>query len=136
MKKSFMTRPVWLITALLVCLAVAALSDRWVFGKAKVQYITAIVERGDIESTVVAAGIVQPIKYVDVGAQTSGKLKSLKVERGDPVKANQLLAEIDPVLAETALTSANATLENMTALRAQKQAQLTRRHVNLLETCT
>ena len=120
-----MTRPVWLITALLVCLAVAALSDRWVFGKAKVQYITAIVERGDIESTVVAAGIVQPIKYVDVGAQTSGKLKSLKVERGDPVKANQLLAEIDPVLAETALTSANATLENMTALRAQKQAQLT-----------
>ena len=125
MKKSFMTRPVWLITALLVCLAVAALSDRWVFGKAKVQYITAIVERGDIESTVVAAGIVQPIKYVDVGAQTSGKLKSLKVERGDPVKANQLLAEIDPVLAETALTSANATLENMTALRAQKQAQLT-----------
>jgi hypothetical protein len=34
-----------------------------VFGKAKVRYATAAVERGDIESTVVAAGIVQPIKY-------------------------------------------------------------------------
>ena len=124
MENYFKSRPVWLIASLLVCLAVAAMSWHWAFGKAKVQYITATVERGDIESTVVAAGIVQPIKYVDVGAQTSGKLKSLKVERGDPVKANQLLAEIDPVLAETALTSANATLENMTALRAQKQAQL------------
>ena len=71
-----------------------------------------------------AAGIVQPIKYVDVGAQTSGKLKSLKVNRGDQVKENQLLAEIDPALADTALTAANAALESMTAQRALKQAQL------------
>jgi membrane fusion protein, macrolide-specific efflux system len=35
-----------------------------------------------------------------------------------------LLAEIDPVLADTALTSANATLENMTSQRSVKQAQL------------
>jgi macrolide-specific efflux system membrane fusion protein len=72
----------------------------------------------------VAAGILQPINYVDVGAQTSGKLKSLKVKRGDRVVADQLLAEIDPVLADTALTAANATLENMTSQRALKQAQL------------
>jgi macrolide-specific efflux system membrane fusion protein len=48
----------------------------------------------------------------------------LKVNRGDLVAEKQLLAEIDPVLADTALTSANATLENMTAQRALKQAQL------------
>src|SRR4030095_16929094 len=36
----------------------------------------------------------------------------------------QLLAEIDPVLADTALTSANATLENVTSQRSVKQAQL------------
>ena len=46
-----------------------------IFGKAKVRYTTAVVVRGDVESTVVAAGFVQPVKYVDVGAQTSGKLK-------------------------------------------------------------
>jgi len=102
----------------------AVLAYHWAFGKAKVLYATATVERGDVESTVVAAGIVQPIKYVDVGAQTSGTLKSLKVNRGDLVAEKQLLAEIDPVLADTALTSANATLENMTAQRALKQAQL------------
>ena len=116
-------RSLWLIGALLVAGA-GAFGYHWAFGKAKVSYANAAVERGDVESTVVAAGIVQPIKYVDVGAQTSGKLKSLKVNRGDQVKENQLLAEIDPALADTALTSANAALESMTAQRSLKQAQL------------
>jgi macrolide-specific efflux system membrane fusion protein len=116
-------RSVWLIAALLL-VGIAVFGYHWAFGKAKVHYTTAAVTRGDVESTVVAAGIVQPIKYVDVGAQTSGKLKSLKVERGDPVKADQLIAEIDPALADTALTAANASLESMTAEHALKLAQL------------
>ena len=116
-------RSLWLIGALLAAIA-GGFGYHWAFGNARVSYATAVVERGDVESTVVAAGVVQPIDYVDVGAQTSGKLKSLKVKRGDQVKANQLLAEIDPVLADTALTAANATLENMTAQRSLKQAQL------------
>ncbi len=102
----------------------AALGYHWIFGKAKVSYATATVVRGDIESTVVAAGVLQPILYVDVGAQTSGKLQTLKVKRGDQVAKDQLLAEIDPVLANSALTSANATLQNITSQRALKQAQL------------
>jgi len=43
---------------------------------------------------------------------------------GDEVKQNQLLAEIDPVLSDTALTSANATLENITSQHTMKEAQL------------
>ena len=105
-----------IIMGILIC--------HWVFGKAKVVYVTAPVERGNIENTVVAAGIVQPYKYVDVGAQTSGLLKSLKVKRGDQVEEGQLLAEIDSVLTETAITSAKATLENMTSQHALKEAQL------------
>src|SRR5579862_1133180 len=116
-------RSVWLVGALVVA-GVGALAYYRAFGKAKVQYATAVVERGDVESTVVAAGILQPILYVDVGAQTSGKLQSLKVKRGDQVAKNQLLAEIDPVLASSALTASNATLQNITAQRAEKQAQL------------
>ena len=124
MKKSFLPRNAWLFAAVFAGIAAAACGYQWMFGKSPVKYSTAIVELGDIESSVVAAGIVQPLKYVDVGAQTSGKLKSLKVNRGDQVKENQLLAEIDPVLADTALTSANATLENVTAQHALKLAQL------------
>jgi macrolide-specific efflux system membrane fusion protein len=116
-------RSLWLIGALLVAGA-AWFGYHWMFGAAKVVYATAPVERGNVESTVVAAGVLQPVKYVDVGAQTSGKLKSLMVKRGDHVEENQLLAEIDPILADTALTSANATLANMTSLRSVKQAQL------------
>ena len=113
----------WLFGALLLAVA-GALGYYWMFGKAKVLYATATVVRGDIENTVVAAGVLQPILYVDVGAQTSGKLQSLKVKRGDQVAKNQLLAEIDPVLADSALTSANATLQNITSQHALKQAQL------------
>lgn len=122
--RSFLRRAgLWLIAALLVAGA-GFFVYRWKFAAAKVRYDTAAVQRGDVESTVVAAGVLQPIKYVDVGAQTSGKLKSLKVKRGDQVKENQLLAEIDPVLAESSLTSANATLENVTSQHAVKKAQL------------
>jgi len=116
-------RRFWLIGAVLAVVA-AAFGYRWAFAKPKVVYTTAIVQRGDIESTVVAAGIVQPVKYVDVGAQTSGMLKSLKVQRGDHVEKDQLLAEIDPALADTALTSSNAALASMTSQRAVKQAAL------------
>lgn len=116
-------RSLWLVAAVLFLIA-CAFGYHWAFGKPKVVYTTAAVERGDIESNVVAAGIVQPIKFVDVGAQTSGVLKSLKVIRGDQVKKNQLIAEIDPVLADTALTAANAALDNMVSQRSVKKAQL------------
>jgi macrolide-specific efflux system membrane fusion protein len=116
-------RGVWLVGPLLVAGA-GLYAYHWAFGTAKVVYATATVARGDVASTVVAAGIVQPVTYVDVGAQTSGTLQSLKVKRGDQVAKGQLLATIDPVLANTALTSAKAALQNVTSQRSLKQAQL------------
>ncbi|HLJ26470.1 MAG TPA: efflux RND transporter periplasmic adaptor subunit [Candidatus Angelobacter sp.] len=116
-------RRFWLIGIFLVAGA-GAFVYHWIFATPKVVYTTAAVQRGDIESTVVAAGIIQPVTYVDVGAQTSGMLKSLKVQRGDHVEKGQLLAEIDPALADTALTSSNAALSSMTSQRAVKQAAL------------
>jgi len=116
-------RTIWVIGAILLIVG-GYFGYNWAFGKAKVVYTTAAVERGDVENTVLAAGLIQPIKYVDVGAQTSGKLKSLKVQKGDKVELGQLLAEIDPVLAKTALTASNAALENMTLQRSLKEAQL------------
>src|ERR1017187_4618771 len=83
--RGFLGRRRWWGIGALVVAGAGALGYYWVFGKAKVAYTTATVVRGDIESTVVAAGVLQPIVYVDVGAQTSGKLQSLKVKRGDQV---------------------------------------------------
>jgi len=119
----FHGRVIWFVGAILIIIA-GVFGYNWAFGKAKVVYTTAAIERGDVENTVLAAGLIQPIKYVDVGAQTSGKLKSLKVKRGDRAEEGQVLAEIDPVLAQTALKSASATLENMTSQRSLKEAEL------------
>jgi macrolide-specific efflux system membrane fusion protein len=113
-----------LIITVFACIAAIVIGYRWAFVKTPAKYTTAVIERGNVENTVVAAGILQPLSYVDVGAQTSGLLKSLKVARGDKVEKGQLLAEIDPVLASTALASAQAGLRDLTAQREVKRAQL------------
>jgi macrolide-specific efflux system membrane fusion protein len=124
-KKRSVPRILLLVAMLIACIAAITIGYRLLFVKAKPKYVTAAIERGDVESTVVAAGVLQPLSYVDVGAQTSGLLKSLKVARGDRVEKGQLLAEIDPILAATALASAQAGHQDLTAQRNVKQALLT-----------
>jgi macrolide-specific efflux system membrane fusion protein len=124
-KKRSVPRILLLVVMLIACIAAVTIGYRFLFVKAKPKYVTATIERGDVESTVVAAGVLQPLSYVDVGAQTSGLLKSLKVARGDKVEKGQLLAEIDPILAATALASAQAGTQDLTAQRKVKQALLT-----------
>ncbi|MBV4477679.1 macrolide transporter subunit MacA [Pseudomonas sp. B2M1-30] len=88
------------------------------------QYLTATVERSDIESAVLATGLLEGIKQVDVGAQVSGQLKSLKVKVGDKVKKGQWLAEIDPLVLQNTLRQAQVDEENLQAQRRATQAQL------------
>lgn len=87
-------------------------------------YVTATVQRGNIEETVTALGNLQPRDYVDVGAQVSGQLKKLYVEIGDRVKQGQLLAEIDPRVLNARVESDRSNLANLTAQLADRKAQL------------
>ncbi|MEE4888763.1 macrolide transporter subunit MacA [Pseudomonas alliivorans] len=87
-------------------------------------YITAKAERGDIENAVLATGVLEGIKQVDVGAQVSGQLKSLKVKLGDKVKKGQWLAEIDPLVLRNTLRQAEVDEEKLKAQRASAQAQM------------
>jgi macrolide-specific efflux system membrane fusion protein len=88
------------------------------------QYLTATTERGDIENAVLATGVLEGIKQVDVGAQVSGQLKSLKVKVGDKVKKGQWLAEIDPLILQNTLRKAQVDEENLQAQRRATAAQL------------
>ena len=88
------------------------------------QYLTATAERGDIENAVLATGLLEGIKQVDVGAQVSGQLKSLKVKVGDKVKQGQWLAEIDPLILQNTLRKAQVDEENLQAQRRATAAQL------------
>jgi macrolide-specific efflux system membrane fusion protein len=87
-------------------------------------YITATIQRGDIEDQVAATGSLQPRDYVDVGAQVSGQLRKIHVEVGTEVKEGDLLAEID---AETSMARVDA---SRAQLRSQ-QAQMAEREVAL-----
>ena len=81
------------------------------------RYITAPVTVGDIEQTVLADGVLQPLQLVDVGSQASGQIKSLKVALGDRVSQGQLIAVIDPSNQTNALLTAQANLEQQQAQR-------------------
>ncbi|MDB5901967.1 MAG: hypothetical protein JWM26_845 [Betaproteobacteria bacterium] len=88
------------------------------------QYTTAIVQRGDLEDSVTATGILQPRDYVDVGTQVSGQVKKLYAEIGSTVKSGQLLAEIDPTVYTSKVDADRAQIRTQEAQLADKQAQL------------
>ena len=94
------------------------------FSKKPPEYLTAEVTKMDIEDVVLANGFVIPIKYVEVGAQVTGQLKSLKVKLGDRVKKNQLLAEIDPTIPQNELRKSEAALKQSQAQKQIAEAQL------------
>lgn len=56
-------------------------------------------EKRDIRETVEAAGFVRAVIFSSIRAQVSGPILKLHVETGDMVKKDQVLVELDPVLA-------------------------------------
>ena len=105
--------------------ALAVLVWRLAFYTPPRQYLTAVAVRTDMEETVLATGTIRPVEQVAIGAQVSGQIKSIRVKLGDRVKRGQLLAEIDPVLQQNALLSAQASLDSARAQRNSKIALLT-----------
>ena len=98
--------------------------NAWNGGTESAQLVTAVVQRGDLEDTVTATGVLQPRDYVDVGTQVSGQLKKLHVRVGDIVKQGQLLAEIDPTVYMTRVDANRAQLRTQQAQLVDRQAQL------------
>lgn len=82
------------------------------------------VEKGDIQKTVTATGTLQALEQVDIGAQVSGQIKSILVQEGQRVKQGDLLALIDPRIAETDLRLSKAELLNAQANLQVKQLAL------------
>lgn len=120
----FIRRRRYLAASLVVLLVLVVLGLRSLASPKPPQYISASVERGDLENTVLATGTLGAFQQVDVGAQVTGQLKSLKVKLGDKVRKGQWLAQIDPVLAQNGLRSAEADMQNLQAQKRSTQAQL------------
>jgi HlyD family secretion protein len=86
----------------------------------------ATVEKGDLRASVSATGTLSAVTTVNVGTQVSGQVSELNVDFNDKVKKGQLLARIDPTLAQAAVTDAQANLEKARAQALQAQREFNR----------
>lgn len=85
---------------------------------------TTPVARGNIEETVLASGVIEASSLVSVGAEVSGRIKTLNVQLGDDVKAGDVIAEIDSLNQENAVKAAQASLANTQAQKTIQAANL------------
>jgi HlyD family secretion protein len=113
-KKSFIS-----IGLIVILTVIGVLVHKLAFAKATPSYRFATVERGNIRSTVSATGTLNAVTTVSVGTQVSGQITQLLVDFNDHVKKGQLLARIDPTLAQQAVTDAQANLEKARAQSLQ-----------------
>jgi HlyD family secretion protein len=84
----------------------------WIYRNAEAHeapsYRFATVTRGNLESTVSATGQLSAVTTVQVGTQVSGQVAQILVDFNDRVKKGQLLARIDPTLAQQTVLDAQA----------------------------
>ncbi|HXA08714.1 MAG TPA: efflux RND transporter periplasmic adaptor subunit [Chthoniobacterales bacterium] len=110
---------------LLVLLALFAF--RRCGGNGVAEYQTATVTRGAITQAVTATGTLNPVVNVQVGSQVSGNIQKLFVDFNSKVKAGEVVAQIDPVLFQAAVTQAEGDL-------ASAQAALELAKINAVRT--
>ena len=122
----------WLWIVIIVVVAGAAAAWWfWPEDDGQQRLNTSKVEVRDIEVVVTATGRLQPLDFVDVGAQVSGQLERIHVEVGDFVEAGDLLAEIDATVLEARLDGVRAQLRFQQAQLRERQASLDLALINL-----
>ncbi len=90
----------------------------WIFGNrddSTPQYQTASITRGDVVQSVTATGTLNPVTNVTVGSQISGIIQKLYADWNSPVKANQIVAQLDPATYTANVRSAEGDLSNAKA---------------------
>jgi macrolide-specific efflux system membrane fusion protein len=85
---------------------------------------TAVVTRGTVEETVLASGTMEAKQLVSVGARVSGQIETLAVALGEEVEKGDLIALIDNQDQQNDVLTAKASLANIEAQIAAKNASL------------
>ena len=76
----------------------------------------------DLEAVVSASGKIQPKRFVNISADTSGRVVDLAVNEGDRVALGQFLMQIDPRTLRTRVESGEAALQaNQAGLEQARQ---------------
>lgn len=96
-------------------------------------YETAAAERGLVERTIVATGKIRPTRTVEVGAEVSGLVSAVHVDIDTPVRAGQILAEIEPTRLDAAVRQADALIRVAEGGVAEAEASIARERANVRE---
>ncbi len=94
------------------------------------EYQSAEVARGDVTQSVTATGTLNPVVNIQVGSQVSGIIKNLYADYNSPVKAGQIVAELDPATFKATVAQAEGDLANskanleLTEIQAKRSTEL------------
>ncbi|WP_137131202.1 efflux RND transporter periplasmic adaptor subunit [Rhizobium sp. FY34] len=87
-------------------------------------YATQPAKRGDLSVVVTATGSVQPTDHVDISSELSGTVRKVNVTYNSPVKAGEILAELDTNKLQADVQSARAKLASARANVVKAQAEM------------
>ena len=85
---------------------------------------TATVERSDIAVTIDATGTIKPLNIVEVSSKASGKILELKVDAGDYVEKDDIIAVVETTYVQISLEQAQADLQSAEARLQQAQIDI------------
>ena len=88
---------------------------RYVASPVPAEYVTATVDRGDVESSVTTTGSCDAVVTVQVGSQVSGNIVALYADFNSKVKRGELFARIDPAMFQARVDQAKATYDSALA---------------------
>jgi HlyD family secretion protein len=126
MKRMRNKKAVIAIGVVVILTIIGLLVRKVAFAKDTTAYKFATVQRGNMQSTVSATGTLNAVTTVSVGTQVSGQVSQLFVDFNDQVKKGQLLARIDPTLAQQSVTDAQANVQKAQAVAAQASSDYQR----------
>ncbi len=95
-----------------------------------ISYVTAPAAKASLTQAVTATGTLNPVLNVQVGSQISGNIKELFADYNSPVKAMQVVAQIDPATFQATVKQAEGELANAKA--ALELAQINERRAREL----
>ena len=119
--------------AIILLLAGAAVTTAFFLGNksSASDYITAKIERGNVEVNVSATGTVQAVTTVLVGSQVSGTVQWLGADFNSEVKRGQIIARLDPALFQSQVENARANVVNAEAAVQGAEVEITNQKANL-----
>ncbi|HEY4362666.1 MAG TPA: efflux RND transporter periplasmic adaptor subunit [Bryobacteraceae bacterium] len=129
----------WVIGVVVVIALAAVGGFTFYNSNKKVDYITAKIDKGDIDAVISSTGACNAVVTVQVGSQVSGNILELHADFNSKVRAGELVAVIDPApfqakvdQATAALDSAKASVVNANASVKKAEADIANAQANVV----